>query len=69
MSEDDFFCGGCDSRKPIEDKRMMKNKRVICVHCKARTLKGTKPQVTGGPLRQKGSNEHSSEFVPYREII
>lgn len=67
MSEVDFFCGGCDSRKPIEDKRM-KNKRARCCHCVKKTLRGTAPVVAGGPLRQKGSNEHSSEFVPYREI-
>lgn len=64
--EDTFFCGGCDSRKPIEDKRM-KNNRPRCTHCVKRTLRGTPPKVTGGPLTQEGSAEFSSDFVPYRE--
>ena len=67
MSEDTFYCSGCDSRKAIEDKRT-KNNRARCCHCVKRTLKGTAPKVAGGPLRQKGSNEHSSDFIPYREI-
>ncbi len=68
MIEPTFHCSGCDRRKPIEEKRM-KNNRVRCVHCKAKTLKGTPPKVTGGPLTQEGSAEFSSDFVPYRVQI
>lgn len=65
MSEDTFYCGGCDSRPLIEHKR--KNRRgVICKYCKAKTKKPTPPKVAGGPLTQEGSAEFSSDFVPYR---
>lgn len=63
----DFFCGGCDHRRPLDEKRM-KNNLPRCVHCMKKTLKGTAPKVEGGPLTQKGSANQASNFVPYREI-